>query len=96
MGQKKGLPHPSPGHVNPVLRVAKILARPGSRHHIPHSLPFRDRVLACDLRFFPLLGSANHDYRERTKLFPELNVQGDYPLPLNGYLKFFGRQVREQ
>jgi UDP:flavonoid glycosyltransferase YjiC (YdhE family) len=57
---------------------------------------FEDRVLGCDLRFVPLLGSANHDYRERTKLFPELNVQGDYPLPLNGYLKFFSLQIREQ
>jgi MGT family glycosyltransferase len=82
--------------VNPVLRVAKYLRDQGHDITFLTASLFEDRVLECDLRFFPLLGSANHDYRERTKLFPELNVQGDYPLPLNGYLKFFSRQVREQ
>jgi MGT family glycosyltransferase len=88
--------HPSPGHVNPVLRVAKYLRDQGHDITFLTASVFEDRVSRCDLQFVPLLGSANHDYRERTKLFPELNVQGSYPLPLNGYLKFFGRQLREQ
>ncbi|HYZ75170.1 MAG TPA: glycosyltransferase [Chthoniobacterales bacterium] len=88
--------HPSPGHVNPVLRIAKYLRDQDHEILFLTSSLFEDRALECDLRFVPLRGSANHDYRERTKLFPELNVQGDYPLPINGYLKFFSRQIREQ
>ena len=74
--------HPSPGHVNPVLRVAKYLRDQGHEVLFLTASVFEDRILECDLRFFPLLGSANHDYRERTKFFPELIVQGDYPLPI--------------
>ncbi|WP_041585898.1 glycosyltransferase [Terriglobus saanensis] len=88
--------HPSPAHVNALVRIAKYLRNQGHEVTFLTSSVFEDLLAGSGVRFLPLSGIANHDYRERTKLFPELAAEQSYPLSLNGYMKFVSSLMPEE
>lgn len=61
---------PLAGHVNPMLAIAAYLHRQGHEVLFTTSELFRERVEACELRFIPLIGNANYDYRQLGELIP--------------------------
>jgi UDP:flavonoid glycosyltransferase YjiC (YdhE family) len=87
--------HPSPGHVNPLIRIAKYLS--GQRHDVTllTASVFEEKLFGTDIKFVPLSGDANHDYRDRTQSFAGL-VGQEYPLQLNEYLKYFSHQIQDE
>ena len=54
---------PNPGHVGPMLAAAQHLKAVG--HHVTFnsSSNFRDKVESAGIRFVPMTGKANYDYR---------------------------------
>jgi MGT family glycosyltransferase len=54
---------PNPGHVGPMLNVAAHLKGIGHDVTFNTSEHFRSRVESADIRFAPLTGKANYDYR---------------------------------
>jgi len=88
--------HPSPGHVNPLARIAKYLHGQGHQVIFLTSSLFEDQLAGSGIQFISLFGKPNHDYRERTTLFPELTEEQSYPLSHNGYLRFFSKLMPEE
>jgi hypothetical protein len=66
--------HPMAGHVNPMLAVSESLSKRGHDIIFNTSELFRERVEARGLRFAPLLGNANYDYRQLGELVPQLRT----------------------
>src|SRR3984893_8990140 len=62
------------GHVNPMLAVSESLSKRGHDIISNTSELFRERVEARGLRFAPLLGNANYDYRQLGELVPQLRT----------------------
>ena len=54
---------PNPGHVGPMLAVAQHLKGVGHDVTLNTSDVFRDRIESAGIRFVPLTGKANYDYR---------------------------------
>jgi MGT family glycosyltransferase len=85
------------GHVNPLLALAKHLARRGHSILFNTSDAFREAVEASNLQFIPLKGKANWDYRRLDDFFPERKAI----LPGLGILKYdlkhvFGASIPDQ
>ena len=62
---------PAPGHVNPMLAIASSLASRGYDNTITTSDVLKSKVEAAGLRFIPLQGKANFDYRALDRHFPQ-------------------------
>ena len=62
---------PAPGHVNPMLAIACYLRDRGYSIIFNTAEAFRRQVEAANLRFVPLKGLANFDYRRLDEAFPE-------------------------
>lgn len=88
--------HPSPGHFNPVFRIAQYLHCQRHNVTILNAEIFRSQVEEAGIKFLPFEGVANHDYRERTKLFPELDTDDPFPQQLNAYMQFCSRMLPSQ
>jgi hypothetical protein len=63
---------PLAGHANPMLLIAEFLHDQGHDVLFNCSDLFREKAEASDLRFFPLTGNANYDYRRLGELIPGL------------------------
>jgi len=63
---------PLAGHANPMLIIAEFLRSQGHDVLFNSSDVFREKAEACGLRFRPLTGNANYDYRRLGELIPEL------------------------
>jgi MGT family glycosyltransferase len=62
---------PAPGHVNPILAIASHLRDRGHSVLFNTGDVFREQVESEGLRFIPLKGKANFDYRTFNKFLPE-------------------------
>ncbi|MBV8571845.1 MAG: glycosyltransferase family 1 protein [Acidobacteriaceae bacterium] len=62
---------PTPGHVNPMLAIACHLRDRGHSILFNTADTFREQVESEGLRFIPLKGKANFDYRTFNKFLPE-------------------------
>lgn len=62
---------PGPGHVNPLLTIAQDLNDRGHSILFHTATAFRDQVEAAGLRFLPLIGKADFDYRTFNKFIPD-------------------------
>ena len=62
---------PAPGHVNPMLAIACHLRDRGHSVLFHTGDVFREQVESQGLRFIPLKGKANFDYRTFNKFLPE-------------------------
>ena len=62
---------PTPGHVNPMLSIACYLQDRGHSIIFNTAGVFREQVESAGLRFVPLIGKANIDYRTWNKFLPE-------------------------
>jgi MGT family glycosyltransferase len=65
---------PLAGHAGPMLIIAGFLRQQGHDVIFSSSDFFRENAEARDLRFFPLLGNANYDYRQLGELIPGLRT----------------------
>jgi MGT family glycosyltransferase len=63
---------PLAGHANPMLVIAEFLRNQGHDVLFNCSDIFRERAEASGLRFFPLEGNANYDFRRLGELIPAL------------------------
>jgi UDP:flavonoid glycosyltransferase YjiC (YdhE family) len=61
---------PTPGHVNPLLLIAKHLRSRGHTILFQCADVFQRQIEAAGLQFTPLEGLGNHDYRESKTIWP--------------------------
>jgi MGT family glycosyltransferase len=88
---------PLAGHVNPMLLVAEFLCTHGHDVFFHTAEAFREKVKATGLRFLPLLGSANYDYRKMGEVVPELRTAAPGNDQANVYVKhLFGDRIPDQ
>ena len=88
---------PAPGHVNPMLTVASHLRDCGYRVVFNTSEVFRNHVESAHIRFVPLEGFANFDYRRLDDAFPERKNFAPGPDQLAHDFKYgFGRPIPDQ
>jgi MGT family glycosyltransferase len=88
---------PLAGHVNPMLLVAESLCRQGHDVFFHTAEAFREKVASVNLRFLPLLGSANYDYRKMGEVVPELRTATPGTDQANVYVKhLFGDRIPDQ
>ncbi|QHN03608.1 glycosyl transferase [Granulicella sp. WH15] len=88
---------PLAGHAGPMLIVAGFLRQQGHDVLFSSSDFFRDKAEARDLRFLPLEGNANYDYRQLGELIPGLRTFTS-PIDLsNSYVKhMLGDRIPDQ
>jgi UDP:flavonoid glycosyltransferase YjiC (YdhE family) len=88
---------PLAGHAGPRLIVAGFLRRQGHDVLFSSSDFFREKAEARDLRFLPLVGNANYDYRQLGELIPGLRTFTS-PIDLsNSYVKhMLGDRIPDQ
>lgn len=65
---------PLAGHANPMLVIAEYLRNHGHDVLFNCSDLYREKAEASDLRFFPLEGNANYDWRRLGELVPALRT----------------------
>jgi MGT family glycosyltransferase len=88
---------PGPGHVNPMLTVARHLRSAGHSVIFNTAEIFRKQVESAGLQFVPLKGLANFDYRHLDDAFPERKNFKPGPDQLAHDFKFaFGRPIAAQ
>lgn len=88
---------PLAGHVNPMLLVAESLSRQGHDVYFHTAEVFREKVETAGLRFLPLLGNANYDYRKMGEVVPELRTAAAGIDQANAYVKYlFGDRIPDQ
>jgi hypothetical protein len=63
---------PLAGHANPMMVIAEFLRNRGHDVLFHCSDHFREKAETSDLRFFPLEGNANYDWRRLGELIPAL------------------------
>ncbi|MBB6145393.1 MGT family glycosyltransferase [Silvibacterium bohemicum] len=88
---------PLAGHAGPMLIVAEYLRQQGHDVLFSSSDFFREKAEARDLRFLPLMGNANYDYRQLGELIPGLRTFTS-PIDLsNSYVKhMLGDRIPDQ
>jgi UDP:flavonoid glycosyltransferase YjiC (YdhE family) len=88
---------PLAGHAGPMLIVAEFLRQQGHDVLFSSSDFFREKAEARDLRFLPLVGNANYDYRQLGDLIPGLRTFTS-PIDLsNSYVKhMLGDRIPDQ
>jgi UDP:flavonoid glycosyltransferase YjiC (YdhE family) len=88
---------PLAGHVNPMLLAAESLCTRGHDVLFHTAEAFREKVEAVNLRFLPLLGNANYDYRQMSEVVPELRTATPGTDQANVYVKhLFGDRIPDQ
>jgi MGT family glycosyltransferase len=87
---------PTPGHVNPLILIAKHLKEQGHSIVFQCADVFKDQIEAVGLQFAPLEGLANHDYRESKTIWPELATAEPGIPQLNAYMKAMASLIPEQ
>ncbi|HWZ59277.1 MAG TPA: nucleotide disphospho-sugar-binding domain-containing protein [Gemmatimonadaceae bacterium] len=88
---------PMAGHVNPMLVVAESLRARGHDVIFTTSELFREKVDAAGIRFVPLLGNANYDYRRLGELIPGLQSAAPGTDQAIHYIKHvFGDRIPDQ
>jgi len=88
---------PLAGHVGPMLIIADFLRQQGHDILFNSSDLFREKAETRDLRFLPLAGNANYDYRRLGELIPGLRTSTS-PIDLsNSYVKhMLGDRIPDQ
>ena len=88
---------PVPGHVIPMLTIARHLRGRGHSILFTTADVFRKDVESLDLRFTPLLGEANIDYRDRHKTGRAQNLTKPGPDEMIDHVKkMFGEKMLPQ
>jgi MGT family glycosyltransferase len=87
---------PTPGHVNPLLLIAKHLKSHGHSVLFQTADVFQPQVEAAGLQFTPLEGLANHDYRESKRIWPDLATAEPGIPQLNAYMRVLADRIPEQ
>ncbi|ADV84371.1 glycosyltransferase [Terriglobus saanensis] len=72
---------PVPGHVNPMLAVARHLSENGHSVTFLSGSVFREQVVAAGIRFVSLSGIANFNYKRMDEEFPERAAANEKPGP---------------
>jgi MGT family glycosyltransferase len=81
---------PAPGHVNPMLAVARHLSSLGHSITFLSGSLFRDQAVALGFRFVPLSGKAGFNYTRLEEEFPELAAAKPGPEAMNAICIFTG------
>ncbi len=81
---------PAPGHVNPMLSVAKYLASTGHSITFLSGSLFRDQAVAAGFRFVSLQGKANFNYLRFEEEFPERAAAKPGPEAMNAECIYTG------
>ncbi len=81
---------PAPGHINPMLAVARHLSSIGHSVTFLSATPFRDQAISAGFRFVPLSGKANFDYTRVDEEFPERAAAKPGPEALNAEFRYTG------
>jgi MGT family glycosyltransferase len=87
---------PTPGHVNPLLLIAKHLKSRGHSVLFQCADVFQRQIEAAGLQFTPLEGLGNHDHRELKTIWPELATAEPGVPQLNAYMKVIADRIPEQ
>src|SRR5215469_3576610 len=74
---------PAPGHVNPMLSVARHLSSLGHSITFLSGRLFRDQAVALGFQFVPFFGAADFDYRRLDEEFPEVTAAKPGPEAMN-------------
>lgn len=74
---------PAPGHVNPMLSVARHLSSLGHSITFLSGRLFRDQAVALGFQFVPFFGAADFDYRHLDEEFPEVTAAKPGPEAMN-------------
>ena len=88
---------PAPGHVNPMLAIARYLRDRGHSIIFNTAEVFRRQAEAANLRFIPFSGFANFDYRHLDEAFPERKNFEPGPDQLaHDFKNAFGKPIPDQ
>lgn len=88
---------PLAGHANPMLVIAEFLRHRGHDVLFHCSDLFREKAEASDLRFFPLKGIANYDWRRLGELIPALrNFTSPVDLTITYVKHLVGDRIPDQ
>jgi MGT family glycosyltransferase len=74
---------PAPGHVNPMLSVARHLSSLGHSIIFLSGKLFHDQAVTLGFRFVPFTGKADFDYRRMDEEFPEVAAATPGPDAMN-------------
>ena len=81
---------PAPGHVNPMLSVARHLSSLGHSITFLSGRLFRDQAVALGFQFVPFSGAADFDYRRMEEEFPEVTAATPGPDAMNAICIYTG------
>jgi UDP:flavonoid glycosyltransferase YjiC (YdhE family) len=81
---------PAPGHVNPMLSVARHLSSLGHSITFLSGRLFRDQAVALGFQFVPFSGVADFDYRRLDEEFPEVAAAKPGPEAMNAICMYTG------
>ena len=81
---------PAPGHVVPMLSVARHLSSIGHSIIFLSGTLFRDQAVALGFRFVPLSGKANFNYLRMDEEFPERAAAKPGPEAMNAECRYTG------
>jgi MGT family glycosyltransferase len=88
---------PAPGHVNPMLAVARYLRDRGHSIIFNTAEVFRGQIEAANLTFVPFSGFANFDYRHLDEAFPERkNFRPGPDQLVHDFKNVFGKSIPDQ
>jgi MGT family glycosyltransferase len=79
---------PAPGHVNPLLTIARHLQSSGHEVCFNTAEVFRTAVERTGLEFIPFEGKCNLDFRRMDEIFPERRNAAPGPEQLNFDMKY--------
>lgn len=78
---------PAPGHVNPLLTIARHMQACGHQVTFNTAEVFRTEVERTGIEFIPFEGKCNLDFRQMDEIFPERNHCAPGPEQLNFDMK---------
>jgi MGT family glycosyltransferase len=81
---------PAPGHVNPMLSVARHLSSLGHSIIFLSGKLFHDQAVTLGFRFVPFTGKADFDYRRMDEEFPEVAAATPGPDAMNAICIYSG------
>ena len=81
---------PAPGHVNPMLSVARHLSSLGHSIIFLSGKLFHDQAVTLGFRFVPFTGKADFDYRRMDEEFPEVAAATPGPDAMNAICIYCG------
>ncbi len=81
---------PAPGHINPMLTVAKHLSTNGHNVTFLSGELFREQAVSAGFKFVALTGAAHFDYRRLDEEFPERAAAQPGPDRMNADCTYHG------